>query len=92
MLDGKKSVAEKILYGAFDKIIYLLDRKAVHAHTFPHWFMTCVSIYGLGFQLLIMAVLLCLNLIGFIVPFFIFYTLFMVLLIGIRKTILGSNG
>lgn len=75
-----------IVYGAFDKIIHTLDREAYKVKTFPNWFMTFVSIYGLGFQLLIIALMLPLNLIEYIVPFFIDYTLFVFVLIGIRKS------
>lgn len=76
-----------IVYGTFDKIIHTLDQEAYKVKTFPHWFMTCLSIYGLGFQLLIIAIMLPLNLIEYIVPFFIIYTLFIFVLIGIRKAI-----
>lgn len=75
-----------IVYGVFDKIIHILDSDAYKVKTFPNWFMTFVSIYGLGFQLLIIAVMLPLNWIAYIVPFFVFYTLFVFVLIGIRKT------
>jgi hypothetical protein len=74
-----------IVYGVFDKIIHVLDSDAYKVQTLPNWFMTFVSIYGLGFQLLIIAVMLPLNLIEYIVPFFIVYTLFVFVLIGIRK-------
>lgn len=74
-----------IVYGVFDKIIHVLDSEAYKVKTFPNWFMTFVSIYGLGFQLLIIAIMLPLNLIEYIVPFFIVYTLFIFVLIGIRK-------
>ena len=73
------------LYGLFDKIIHILDSDAYKSKRFPNWFMTLVSIYGLGFQLLIIAVLLSLNLVEFIVPFFIFYSVFIFIIIGIRK-------
>jgi hypothetical protein len=76
-----------IVYGTFDKIIHTLDKEAYKVKTFPNWFMTFLSIYGLGFQLLIIAVMLPLNLIEYIVPFFIIYTLFIFVLIAIRKTI-----
>ncbi|MBA4276063.1 CDP-alcohol phosphatidyltransferase family protein [Flavobacterium sp.] len=79
-----------IVYGVFDKIIHVLDNDAYKVKTFPNWFMTFVSIYGLGFQLLIIAVMLPLNLIDYIVPFFIVYTLFVFILIGIRKTFLKA--
>lgn len=75
-----------IVYGVFDKIIHALDRNAYKVQTFPNWFMTFVSIYGLGFQLLIIALMLSLDLIEFIVPFFILFTLFIFVIIGIRKT------
>lgn len=77
-----------IVYGTFDKIIHTLDKEAYKIKTFPNWFMTFVSIYGLGFQLLVIAIMLPMNLIEYIVPFFIVYTLFIFVLIGIRKTVL----
>lgn len=73
------------LYGVFDRIVYSLDAKAYRINTFPSWFMTMVSVYGLGFQLLIIAVMLALNLVNYIVPFFIGYTVLMAVLIGIRR-------
>ncbi|TDE43925.1 CDP-alcohol phosphatidyltransferase family protein [Flavobacterium rhamnosiphilum] len=77
-----------IVYGTFDKIIHTLDKEAYKIKTFPNWFMTSLSIYGLGFQLLIIAVMLPMDLIEYIIPFFILYTLFLFVLIGIRKTFL----
>lgn len=74
-----------LVYGVFDKIIHALDSDAYKVTTFPNWFMTFVSIYGLGFQLLIIALMLPLNLIEYIISFFIIYTLFIFILIGIRK-------
>jgi hypothetical protein len=74
-----------IVYGAFDKIIHLLDPEAYKVKSFPNWFMTLLSLYGLGFQLLIIAVMLPLGWIEFIVPFFIIYSLLILLLIGIRR-------
>ena len=75
-----------IVYGVFDKIIHVLDSDAYKVKTLPNWFMTFVSIYGLGFQLLIIAVMLPLGWIEYTVPFFILYTVFVFVLIGIRKT------
>jgi hypothetical protein len=75
-----------IVYGVFDKIIHTLDSDAYKVKTFPNWFMTLLSIYGLGFQLLIIAIMLPMNWIEYIVPFFVYYTLFIFVLIGIRKT------
>lgn len=76
-----------IVYGVFDKIIHFLDADAYKVKTFPNWFMTLLSIYGLGFQLLLIAVMLPLNLIDYIVPFFIIYTVLIFVLIGIRKVL-----
>lgn len=75
-----------IVYGMFDKIIHFLDADAYKVKTFPNWFMTSLSLYGLGFQLLIIAFMLPLGLIEFIAPFFIIYSLLIFVLIGIRKT------
>lgn len=75
-----------IVYGIFDKIIHALDPEAYKVKSFPNWFMTFVSLYGLGFQLLLIAVLLPLGWIEMIVPFFIAYSLLIFVLIGIRKT------
>lgn len=77
-----------IVYGGFDKIIHALDKDAYRVKTFPNWFMTLVSLYGLGFQLLIIAVLLPLGQIEWIIPFFIGYSILIFVLIGIRKVCL----
>jgi len=76
-----------IVYGIFDKIIHSLDSEAYKVISFPNWFMTAVSLYGLGFQLLLFALMLTLGMIDYIVPFFIFYTILLFALIGIRKTL-----
>ncbi len=72
-------------YGTFDKIIHFLDKEAYKVKTFPNWFMTCLSVFGLGFQLLIIALMLPFNSIEFIVPFFIGFTAMIFLFIGLRK-------
>ena len=77
-----------LVYGLFDKVIHFLDSNAYKIKTFPNWFMTLVSLYGLGFQLLIIAILLTFGCIEFIVPFFILYSVFILVLIGIRKTVI----
>jgi hypothetical protein len=74
-----------IVYGAFDKIIHALDKEACKVKSFPNWFMTTLSIYGLGFQLLIIAVFLSLNRIEYIASFFIIYSSLIFVLIAIRK-------
>ena len=76
-----------IVYGTFDKIIHALDQEAYKVKTFPNWFMTVLSIYGLGFQLLIIAVMLPMDLIEYIIPFFIIYTALIFVIIGIRKVV-----
>jgi phosphatidylglycerophosphate synthase len=75
----------RILYGKFDEIIYMLDPKASKTNSFPNWFMTAVSTFGLGFQLLIISVMLVLGWKELIIPFFIFYSLFIFVFIAIRK-------
>jgi phosphatidylglycerophosphate synthase len=75
----------KLFYGAFDKTIYAFDRNAVKGAVLPNWFMTSVSAFGLGFQLLIIAAMLLLGLKANILPFFIVYTIMVFVFIGIRK-------
>ncbi len=77
-----------IFYGTFDKIIHFLDPEAYKVKTFPNWFMTLLSLYGLGFQLLIIALMLPLGWIDYIAPFFIGYSSLLLVLIAIRKTII----
>jgi phosphatidylglycerophosphate synthase len=94
---GESQRSVNILFGAytiayrfFDKAIHFLDKEAYKVNTFPNWFMTLLSIYGLGFQLLIMAIMLPLNLTDYIAPFFVVYSLFIFVLVGIRKTFLNT--
>ena len=75
----------KLCYGAFDKTIYALDSNANKGKVLPKWLMTCVSTFGLGFQLLIIAALLVLGLKTFILPFFFVYSVMVFVFIGIRK-------
>jgi len=79
------------LYGRFDKTIHFLDQDAYKVKTFPNWFMTLVSFYGLGFQLLSIAIMLEFGWIEYIAPFFIFFTLFIFILIGVRNFFLSIN-
>ena len=76
----------RLFYGAFDKTIYALDSNAHKGEMLPNWLMTCISTFGLGFQLLIIAVMLVLGLKAFILPFFLVYTVMVFVFIGIRKT------
>ena len=73
-----------LCYGIFDKIIYKLDRNAAESRIFDSWFMTFVSIYGLGFQLLCIAVSLAFGLKEYIIPAVIVATIFIPFLILLR--------
>jgi uncharacterized membrane protein len=75
----------KTFYGIFDKIIYALDRNASKGKTFPNWLMSLISTFGLGFQLLIISVLLVLGLKQMIIPFFIAYSGLIFVFISIRR-------
>ncbi|MEM6319883.1 MAG: CDP-alcohol phosphatidyltransferase family protein [Bacteroidota bacterium] len=73
------------LYGVFDRIIYALDRSASKSSGIPSWLMTTISTFGLGFQLLVIGILLVFNQIEYIIPFFTVYSLLIFVFIGIRK-------
>lgn len=74
-----------LFYSIFDKIIYQMDKKAVTTQQFPNWFMSLMSIYGLGFQLLIMSIMLAFDWIDYIIPFFMYYTLLIIVFIALRR-------
>jgi phosphatidylserine synthase len=93
--ENQKSVAilhliYTIVYGGFDKIIHTLDSDAYKRKTFPNWFMTFVSLYGLGFQLLLIAFMIALDFLEYIPVFFIGYSVFLFILIAIRKQFLKA--
>ncbi len=75
----------RFLYSLFDRIIYRLDPNAPGEGRFPKWFMTLISVYGLGFQLLLMALLLGLNRPDWILPLFAWLTVGVALFILIRR-------
>jgi phosphatidylglycerophosphate synthase len=75
----------QILYLPFDWFIFLLDTSAYKMRQFPNWFMSMISIYGLGFQLMLMALMLVFGLIHLIIPFFIMYTGLIFVFVAIRK-------
>ena len=54
----------------------------------PKWLMTCVSTFGLGFQLLIISTMLVIGLIELIPLFFLIYSIMVFVFIGIRKSII----
>ena len=74
-----------ILYGNFDRIIYLLDKNATKGVDFPNWFLTAISTLGLGFQLLLISIMLIIGWKELIVPFFIGYTFLVIFFVWIRK-------
>ncbi|REL37714.1 CDP-alcohol phosphatidyltransferase [Rhodohalobacter sp. SW132] len=78
-----------LFYSLFDRLIYRIEPHAPQSDPFPKWFMTLLSIYGLGFQLLIISVMLAFGLINWIIPLLIVYTIFIFLFIAIRKSILS---
>ena len=77
-----------VLYICFDKCMYYLDKDARYSKPFPKWFMTLISLYGLGFQLLLMALMLVFQLQNYVIPFFIGYTVLMLVFVCIRKLML----
>tara|TARA_B100001094_G_scaffold44556_1_gene39348 strand:- start:4214 stop:4984 length:771 start_codon:yes stop_codon:yes gene_type:complete len=78
------------LYISFDKVMYYLDRNAIESSPFPNWFMTFISLYGLGFQLLIMSIMLIFGLQNYIISFFIIYSFLILIFVGLRKFVLKS--
>ena len=79
-----------LLYRVFDLSIYYLDKNAVRCESFPSWFMTMLSIFGLGFQLLFIALMLVLNLEHYILSGIILSSILMFIFIGIRKYVLSN--
>ncbi|MFK8049429.1 MAG: CDP-alcohol phosphatidyltransferase family protein [Halioglobus sp.] len=76
-----------VCYSLFDKAIYQMDKQAEDGEHFPKWFMTAVSSFGLGFQLLIISVMLCLGWAEYVIPFFIVYSVLIFVFIFIRRSI-----
>lgn len=74
-----------LLYGVFDSIIYKMDSGAIKARNLPNWFMTAVSSFGLGFQLLIIGFMLAFDFELYIIPFFIAYSFMILVFIAIRQ-------
>lgn len=80
-----------LFYSLYDKTIYALDRGAPERKTFPKWFMTLLSVYGLGFQLLIISVMLAAGFPEAILPFFVLFSVFIVLFIFVRRVWLKAT-
>jgi phosphatidylglycerophosphate synthase len=79
-----------LVYGLFDGIIHRLDPKAYLSRHFPSLFMSFVSIYGLGFQLLIMAGFIAFGQLAYIIPTLICLSIFLPFLIFIRRGLLEN--
>lgn len=80
----------RFLYFVFDTVIQNLDSHAINQKEFPNWYMTMVSVYGLGFSLLTIAIMLNLGLIAMIIPFFIGLTVLLPFFVFIRKFLLSK--
>ncbi|MEM5566229.1 CDP-alcohol phosphatidyltransferase family protein [Psychroserpens sp. AS72] len=80
----------KILYGNFDNAIYALDKNASRGKITPNWLMTAISTFGLGFQLLLIAIFLVLGWKDYIIPFFIGYSMMIFVFVWIRKGFYGK--
>ncbi len=78
----------RFLYRGFDDFVYRLDPSAQGAISSKKWFMTLVSIYGLGFQLLLISLFLVLGWINYIIPFFIAYSILIPFIVGTRRMFL----
>lgn len=74
-----------VCYSAFDKTIAWMDKRAQDGLHYPKWFMSAVSAYGLGFQLLIISVMLCFGWAEHIVSFFVGYSVLILVFIAMRK-------
>ena len=77
--------AYTVLYGLFDRLIFRLDPRAAHENRIPSWLMTLVSVFGLGFQLLMIGVFLVSGFPNYILPFFIYSSLLILVFVGIRR-------
>ncbi|MDG2240484.1 MAG: CDP-alcohol phosphatidyltransferase family protein [Longimicrobiales bacterium] len=77
----------KALYGVFDKTIYALDSNASTGRRLPNIMMTALSTFGLGFQLLIISVMLVVGYKEYIVYFFLWYSVMILVFVGIRRLI-----
>ena len=65
-----------------------MDKDAKQSPLFPKWFMTLISSYGLGFQLLVMAIMLSFKLQNFVILFFIYYSVLLFVFVGLNQLVL----
>jgi hypothetical protein len=74
------------MYSIFDKLVFGMDKGAYKVKAYPNWFMTLVSLYGLGFQLLMIAVMLSFGMIQYIIPFFMYYNVLIIIILIMRRS------
>ncbi len=75
-----------IIYGWQDAFIHLLDKNAIKTKELPGWFLTLVSIFGLGFQLLLIAAFVFHGTHYYVIYFFLVpFSLLALIAIMIRK-------
>lgn len=75
----------QICYGLFDRIVHALDPQAYQSALPQRWLMTLVSIYGLGFQLLLLGLALIWLPISWILPGIVALNVFLPLFIILRR-------
>lgn len=76
----------RFLYGGFDKLIYYLDYNASRGPVLSNSFMTALSIFGLGFQLLLISILLIFGLKEFVMLTIIGMTTLLPFFIVLRRS------
>jgi phosphatidylglycerophosphate synthase len=75
-----------LIYGWQDFIIHKLDPNAISGRELPSWFLTMASFFGLGFQLLIIAMFLTFNLHQYTFMFFILpYSIYAIIIVLVRR-------
>lgn len=80
----------KFLYGGFDQLVFLMDNEAKKCQQIPAWFMSLISLYGLGFQLLLIGILLAAGMVHTVLPFLLVYSLLIPLMLILRKTVIKN--
>lgn len=79
----------QVCYGLFDRIVHALDPQAYQSSLPQPWLMTLVSIYGLGFQLLLLGIALIWLPPSWILPGIVALNVFLPLFIMLRR--IASN-
>ena len=72
-------------------MIYTIDHHASTHKNFPKWFMTALSTFGLGFQLLVIAFLIALNQMTLVIPVILYANIALVGFIVLRKSLPHSR-